>query len=222
MANRRSVQFTSTYHTAPVLVDCNFTVAVGDTGGLGITGLKGTGVRNVYMHTSATAAAGNPNPANGIIIVQLADNYYKHFATYSSIIAPASGSDVTTTVANTTYTITTLGTTTLAQWQAVGLPKGIQPALGASFTATASQAIGGTGAVQVITATGAGLDHVEIFGNPNMTIGPSVAYSQQSVIAYPYIIYQCFKEHAVAAPADGAVISLSIYLSNSSVVVAGE
>lgn len=203
-------------------MDCNFTVAAADTGGLGITGLKGTGVRNVYMHTSQTPATGNPNPANGIIIVQLQDNYYKHFASFTSIIAPNSGSDVTTTVANTTYTITTLGTTTLAQWQAVGLPKGIQPAIGASFTATAGQAIGGTGAVQVIATAGSAIEHIEIFGNPNTTINPSIAYSSPATIAYPYIIYQCFDDNVVTAPADNTVISISMYLSNSSVVVAGE
>jgi hypothetical protein len=222
MANRRFTQFFQTPHPSPVLIDCNFKVVVGDAAGFGITGLKGTGVRNVFMHTSATPATGNPNPANGIIIVQLYDNYTKFFASYETIKSPFSGSDVTTTVTNTSYAITTVGTTTLAQWQAVGLPKGVPPAVGAAFTATASQAIGGTGAVQVVATAGGGLDHLEVFGDPNTTINLSAAYATPSTVGFPQIMFQCFKEHVVSAPADNTVISISMYLSNSSVTVAGE
>ena len=51
-----------TGHVMPVLIDCNFVVDSANSNGLGIRSLKGPYVKNVYMHTSATPAPGNPNP----------------------------------------------------------------------------------------------------------------------------------------------------------------
>src|SRR5580698_1169620 len=50
-------------------IDCNFIVDSSNGNGLGIRSLKGSGCASVYMHTSATPAAGNPNPASGYILV---------------------------------------------------------------------------------------------------------------------------------------------------------
>ena len=69
--NRNNGGRSYNYSIRPVKIDCNFVVDSADTGGLGIRLLKGSGVRNVYMHTSATAAAGNPNPAAGYALIQL-------------------------------------------------------------------------------------------------------------------------------------------------------
>lgn len=212
MANRWFNQFFYALHKMPALIDCNFVVDNTNGNGLGIRSLKGPGVANVFMHTTATPAPGNPNPAPGVIILQLQDTYFRYFGGFSGQVTPVSGTPLTATVANTAYVIVALGTATPAQWYAVGLPQGLTPAVGQAFIATASATIGGGAAVE---GTGAsGIDHIEVLGDPNQTIGtPNVP---------PYIVLQCWFEGAVTAPANGTVINLTSYLSNSSVTVQGE
>ena len=76
----------------PVLIDCNFVVDSTNGNGLGIRSLKGQGVANVYMHTSATPAAGNPNPAAGYALVQLSSNYNRYLGGFSGLVSPVTGS----------------------------------------------------------------------------------------------------------------------------------
>lgn len=214
MANRYFKQFFNTLHTMPVLIDCNFIVDSTNGNGLGLRSLKGPGVGAVYMHTSATPAPANPNPGTGVIIVQLQDTYFKYFGGFSGQVMPVSGTPLTATTANTAYVIVSLGTATTAQWQAVGLPVGLTPAVGQAFIATASATIGGSAAVEISAAAGSGIDHIEVLGDPNTTINtPGVP---------PYLILQCFAGGVKTAPADGATLGLSFYLSNSSVTVQGE
>lgn len=213
-------------HIMPVTVDCNFVVNSADTGGLGITGLSGAGVASVYMHTSQTPATGNPNPASGYIMVTLADNYTKLYAMDYSILSAGSGSDVNIDASDAAltvgqaYQISSLGTSTTADWVAVGLAKGVTPAVGAAFIAIATGAGTGTGKVQLPKATGSGLNHIEIVGLPNKTIAPvglSVTPGTGAVI-----ILQCLGATnsstttlVKTAPADGTTIALKFYLSNS-------
>lgn len=218
MANRNFPNAGKIYtqHVMPVLIDCNFIVDSTNGNGLGIRSLKGPGVANVYMHTSATPAASNPNPGTGVIVVQLEDNYNRSLSGFNSIVAPLSGTPLMSTTANTAYTIVSLGTATLAQWQAAGLPTGFTPALGATFIATATGTIGGSAAVEVAAATGSNITNIETLGNPNATIANTNANTGAQ------IILQCLKNGADAAPVDGSVISLAMYLNNSSVTVKGE
>lgn len=53
MANRRFTQFFNTLHNRPVLLDCNFSVDLANVNGLGISGLKGPGIQNVFMRSTA-------------------------------------------------------------------------------------------------------------------------------------------------------------------------
>lgn len=81
----------------PVLVDCNFVVDATNGNGLGIRSLKGSGVQNVFMHTSASPGKGangylNPNPASGYALVQLANNYNRYAGGYSGFVSPTTGS----------------------------------------------------------------------------------------------------------------------------------
>jgi hypothetical protein len=234
MANRNFASGGKVYsmHVKPVLLDCNFIVDSANGNGLGIRSLKGPMIQNVFMHTSSTPANGNsnpatpnvavlnPNPATGIIVVQFQDNFNRSLSGFNSIVSPVSGSPLTSTTANTAYTIVSLGTATAAQWQAKGLPKGITPAVGASFIASASGTIGGSAAVEVAAATGSGVCSIETLGDPNQTIAPSLAAAQGFGAQ---IILQC-RDYAGAlvAPADGSVISLAFYLSDSSILVQGE
>src|SRR5271166_2266075 len=104
MANRRFEPRIYNFHKFPVLLDCNFAVDPANGNGLGQRSLKGAGIANVYMHTSATPAPGNPNPASGIIVVQFQDNYFRYFGGFSGQVS-AIGSSVTSTTANTAYVI---------------------------------------------------------------------------------------------------------------------
>lgn len=225
MANRNWASGGKIYsmHTMPVLLDCNFVIDSTNGNGLGIRSLKGPAISAVYMHTSSTPAAGSPNPASGTIVVQLADNYNRSLSGAFSIVSPASGASLLVASAGLTvgvaYIITILGTTTTAAWHALGVPAGVAPAVGVSFIAAATSALG-TGAVQITAAAGAGICSIETVGDPNLSIAPDPTANQ----GYgAQIILQC-RDYAgaIAAPANGSVISLQFLLSNSSVQVQGE
>lgn len=229
MANRRfTTQFLYQFEAQPVLLNCNFIVDSANGNGLGQRSLKGEGFHQVYLHTSATPLAGNPNPAAGLILVQFSDVYSRVLASANSIISPL-GTSVTATTTHTAQVITALGTATLAQWQAVGLPKGITPSVGISFVATASATIGGSATVAP-TASSL-IDHLEGAGDP------TAAVSSMMVKTYPagtsanaigsttggYALVQCLNSsNALTAPADGTVISLQFLLSNSSTATKGQ
>ncbi len=220
MANRRFTQFFNTLHTKPVLIDCNFVVDSTNGNGLGIRNLKGPGVQAVYMHTSATPAINNPNPASGVILLELQDCYNRYYGGFSGQVS-ALGSSVTATTANVAYVITSLGTATVAQWNAVGLPVGTVPAIGAAFIATSSATIGGSATVAPSATAGSGIDHIEVLGDPNQTIQSQAPIFPQG-ISGAYIILQCFSGGAITAPANNSVINLTTYLSSSSIMVQGE
>lgn len=154
----------------PVLLSTNFVVT--PTNGLGITSFKGPGIRNVFMHTSTTPASNsgytNPNPEDGVIAVQLQDNYNKFLGLVSAHISFLDGSSQTSTTAGRVSVITVLGTATLAQWQAKGFPVGLTPAVGMAFIATATGAIGGSAAVQ--RPLWSGISSIEIAANPTLTL----------------------------------------------------
>lgn len=234
MANRFFSNVGKLYapHVMPVILDCNFSVKADDSAGYGITSLKGPGISNVYMKTSATVASGAPGgttgPETGAIVVRLSDNYNRFFAMDFSIRAPKSGSDVKVDNSAMTigamYVITTLGNTTAAQWITLGVPSGVTAAVGVSFiaslTGVAGQANTSTSKVQIAASTGSSVAAIELLGDPNLSIAP-LASANQGYGAQ--LILQC-RDYAGAlvAPVDLSVISLKFYLSNSSVLVAGE
>ena len=101
----------------PVLIDCNFIVDSTNGNGLGIRSLKGSGVKNVFMNTSATAGKNrgytNPNPAAGYALVQLDNNYNRYCGGYSGFVSPLSGStlaiNATALTAGLPYVIVSVG-----------------------------------------------------------------------------------------------------------------
>lgn len=81
----------------PVLLDCSFVVDASNGNGLGIRNLKGSGVKNVFMHTSATPGKGmggmlNPNPAVGYALVQLKEGYSRYAGGFSGFVSQTTGS----------------------------------------------------------------------------------------------------------------------------------
>lgn len=234
MANRNWASGGKIYsmHSMPVLLDCNFVVDSTNGNGLGLRSLKGPAIQNVFMHTTVTPGTGNsnpatpnvvvtnPNPAAGTIIIQLQDNYNRSFSGFNTIVSPVSGSPLTATTTGVAATIVSLGTATLAQWRAVGLPLGITPAVGVSFVPTASATIGGSAAVEIAAAAGSAVSTIETLGDPNGSINPDPTQNQGFG---SQLILQCRNySGAIAAPADGSVISIAMYLSNSSITVQGE
>lgn len=239
MANRNFASGGKIYsgHVMPVLLDCNFVVDSTNGNGLGIRSLKGPYVQNVFMHTSATPGIGNsnpttpglpvtnPNPASGVIVVQLQDNYNRLLTGIPPSIVSPLGTPVSSLTAGTAYAVTALGTATSAQWAAAGIPAGFLaasstglPALGTAFIAAATGAIGGSATAAPTATGGSGIDHIETVGDSNQALAPiepSQGFGAQ-------LIFECRFEGALTAPADGTVLSLAMLMSNSSVLVAGE
>jgi hypothetical protein len=102
----------------PVTIDCNFIVDSSNGNGLGIRSLKGAGVRNVFMHTSATPGAGaggflNPNPPSGFALIQLHNNYNRYCGGFSGFVSPTTGGTIainsTSLTTNNPYIIASVG-----------------------------------------------------------------------------------------------------------------
>lgn len=227
----------------PVVVDCNFIVDHTNGNGLGIRSLKGPYVQNVFMNTNQTPGAGNtnpaspgiavtnPNPAAGTIIVQLQDNYNRVLTSSYSVISPLGSnlkvdlSDAALTV-GVAYVITILGDATAADWLALGVPAGVTPAVGVAFIAkVVGVGVASVTRVAPTAAAGSGMLQIEGVGDANLAMAPAPGAGQGFGAQ---LIMQCRNASgasaasAIAAPADGTVISLKFMLSNSSVLIAGE
>ncbi len=227
MANRNWMNGSKVFTnlTAPTIVNLQFRVDVADPNGM--TDLMSNGyVKNVYMHSTDGSPA-SPNPASGIIAIQLQDNYAALINCMASIAAPVSGAGVNINGTNLTigrmYVISSLGTSTLADWRAIGLPSGLTPAVGMAFVAIATGDGAGTGTGQVKVVGVSGIQSIELMGNPQLELGPQGVSHQGA-----WIYLQCLGATATAdtamipaAPAEDSIISISLLLDNSSVTVDG-
>lgn len=167
----------------------------------------------------------NPNPGAGVIIVGLSSNFQYYIGGFAGFVSPVSGTPILVTTgvtAGLTYTIVSLGTTSLAQWQKLGLPLGITPAVGATFTAPLTTTATGTGAIEVPLSTGAGVDHIEALGDPNKTIiSGATSVGKLGGPSGAYLMFQSFLANVATAPASGTTVGMSFYLSNSKITVNG-
>lgn len=204
MANRRFTQFSYSMHPFPVTIDCNFDV--GATGAVGT--LRGPGV------TSVTRLA------VGTYKVLFQDNYNKFFGVTHWLASPNSGANVAVTAINptTVYVITVVGTTTTAGWNTAGVPVGTTPAVGVTFLCAATTT--GSGQAKVVGVSGN--NSIEVVGLPNTTL-------QNSTTPGGYVVIQCLgptnsstTTQIPVDPANGSILGLSFYLSNSSLTVQGE
>ena len=222
MSNRRNIQFTYTPHNKATILDCSFVVDPTNANGYGVSSFKPSGrVANVYMHTSATPATGNPNPASGYIIAVLQDNYSAFLGADSSFLAPLSGTNISISgtsvmTVGVVYVITSLGTSTQANWQAVGLPASVAAAVGVSFVASVTGGGTGTGIVQA--ALPSGIDHTEVIGNPNLMNSTGAALVTGAGTGM-YIIMACYKNTALTAPTALTNVQLQFYLNDSAIGV---
>lgn len=201
-------------------------VAIPTSGSLTISqAATATGAQSINY-----AAPGSPNPTTGLIVVVFQDNFNRYLFGTSGFVSPVSGTPISISTGSSltvghVYTIVSVGTTTTVQWNAVGMPVGIVPAVGVSFIATATSG-SGTGIVE--TSTNSGITSIEVVGDPNMTI-TSQAATVLGVTSGAYMILQCLGPTDAStttlipkAPAAGTVVGLSFFMSNSVITVQGQ
>lgn len=216
MSNRRDTQFMYSSHNRPTVLDCNFIVDSTNGNGFGVRTLNKSGrIASVFMNTSATPGTAsngqvNPNPIAGLIVVTLQDNYNTYLGGYGGFVAPTTGSTLTSLTAGHAYVIASLGSSTLAQWQAAGVPSYITPAVGVSFIANGTAISGGGTALALASS---GCDHIEVLGDANLM--NSTNASVLSGGTGMQLILGCYLNTTLTAPANGTVIGLNFYLNNS-------
>jgi hypothetical protein len=225
--------------TTPQEVWCNFTVDSTNGNGYGIRSLKSNGyVESVFMHTTATPGTlngyTNPNPAVGFIQVRFKNTFNYYLGGIEGQIDPLTSTSTTSVTAGSVYVITSLGTTTLAQWLAAGLTPGSQaaqagtavltqqPSVGQAFVATMTGSIGGTGTVGLPGVPGYTL--LTVVGDPNQTISnTSLAANAGAVVILQLLAPSSSSTTTLVptAPANGTVISLQTCFDRSTVTIDG-
>jgi len=215
----------------PVKIDMNFIVDSANGNGLGIRSLKSNGyVQNVFMHTSSTPGTNNgylnPNPATGYALIQFKYNFNKYLGGFQGFVSPVSGTPInvtTGTTAGLAYVIVTVGTTTIDQWQKLGLPLGVTPAVGVSFIAIATTTATGTGVIEVPAASGSTILDVDVIGDANLSTSSSIATfgGQWLLVRFLGATNSSTTTLVKTAPADNSVVGLSAFFDNSSVTVDG-
>ncbi len=171
-----------------------------------------------------THVAGTPGP--GTIVVRLQDAYNRLYTGGHAIVSPVSGTalkiDNSALTAGVAYIISTLGSSTAAQWHALGVPAGVTPAVGVAFIASSvgAGANSSTSRVMATAAAGSSVASIETVGDANLSANPNPSANQG--FGAQIILQTRTYGGAIAAPVDGSVISLSFLLSNSSILVQGE
>ena len=206
--------------TRPTDINLNFIVDSTNGNGLGVRSVKSNGyVNNVFMHTSASAGINNgiknPNPAVGYAVIQLKGNFNRYIGGFAGIEAPITSPSQTSTTAGNPYVITSIGTTTLAQFQAAGLPMGMIPQVGSAFIATATGSLGGTGTLG--SPQPSAVMTLQPIGDPNQTLQNSNSAANGGAM----LIVQFTNSSGLVTPTDNSVVGMTIRLDGSSVVVDG-
>lgn len=159
-------------------------------------------------------AVGSPNPAAGYVVVKLQDNYNEYFGGYSGFVSPLTGTPINVTTgvtAGIAYVIASLGTTSNAQWLALGVPANITPAVGVSFVAPLTTTATGTGIIEATVFSG--IDHIEVIGDANL-MNSNGAYTLGGSTGMQLIL-ACYRNGTLTAPSSGTVIGLNFYMNNS-------
>lgn len=112
----------------------------------------------------------------------------------------------------------TVSDTNLQDWQGVGLPKGLTPAVGQSFVATATGSGGSTGTV--IAPGVSGIGSVEVIGDPNLSFAPWTQGASAYQGAWILVQFLAPTSSSVTtpiatAPTNGSVVGMSFYVDAS-------
>lgn len=211
----------------PTDINCTFIVDSTNGNGLGIRSLKSNGfIESVFMNTSATPGVvggyTNPNPIAGYAQIRFKNNFNSYIGGFSGFAAPAASTSTTSTTIHDPYLITSLGTTTLAQWLAAGLSPGITPAVGVAFIAIATGAIGGTGTVGIPAASS--ILNVSIVGDPNQSMNNSnIAKNAGAIVLVQFnaATGAGTTTPVATAPANNTVIGMCFRFDRGSVNIDG-
>ncbi len=168
----------------------------------------------------------NPNPAAGFILVQFKQNFNYYLGGFTGFVSPTVNATTAVTSGLTVgaaYVVTVLGTTTLAEWQSIGYPKGFTPTVGQQFIATAT-GTGGSHTGKVGTPSVSGISSLETFGDPNQLLNNSSIATNSGTI----LIFQCLAATSSSvttviptAPANNSIAGMTFYFDGSSVTVDG-
>jgi len=162
----------------------------------------------------------NPNPVAGYAVVQFKNNFNYYPGGFSGFAAPLTSTSTTSLTAGNAYVITSLGTTTTAQWVTAGLQAGFTPAVGSAFIAATTASLSGTGTVGLPAASP--LLTVSVVGDPNQTLNNSSIASN----AGAYLILQFNQATSTStttpvatAPANNTVAAMTFKFDCSSVSI---
>jgi hypothetical protein len=201
-------------------ISVKFMVDSSNANGLGVSGLTSYGGADapaaVYMNTSQTPAVGNPNPSPGYIIVKLARGYSSYVLNGNSFHSPPSGSLVNVTSGlqqGKPYIISSVGTTTAAQWQALGLYSSLVPAVSQSFIAVTGAAGVGTGVVAPPVASGSGVLKVELVGSASLDANTPDGTGGQLILQVLGATSSSVTTLNPKAPADQTILELSFSMA---------
>jgi hypothetical protein len=222
----------------PKEVWCNFIVDSTNGNGWGVRSVKSNGyIEAVFMHTSATPgkqnALLNPNPQAGYAVVRFKNTFNYYLGGFSGQIVPLTSTSTTSLTAGNVYVITSVGTTTLAQWQTLGLIPGVQPVsntgisvatptVGMTFVAASSGSIPGTGTVGLPGVPSA--TTLTVVGDPNQTIANNSVTANagaQVVVQFAAPTNSTTTTLTPTSPANGTVVSMQFAFDGSSVTIDG-
>ncbi len=224
----------------PMSVWCNFIVDHTNGNGLGIRSLKSNGfVESVFMNTNQTPGNinnfTNPNPAVGYALIRFKNCFNYYLGGFSGQIIPLTSTSTTSVTTGSVYVITSVGTTTLAQWLAAGVLAGTNPAslggttpavqtpaVGQAFVAIKTGALGGTGTVGLPGVPTSQV--VSVVGDPNQSISNVNVASNagaQIIVQFAAATNASTTTLVAAAPSDGTVVGMFFEFDGSSVTIDG-
>lgn len=213
MSNAIYKEYLSGHNKGLTLIEGQFTILstqTADTANYKTSGLQGTGVKSVA------------NQATGVYKVTLSGKFYKFlgFSHSDSGINDTANHVAIASLSNgVPYVITTVGTSTAADWTLAGLDSGVVPAVGVAMTAvTAASGSGGNGFASPVIVNG--ITKLQVYGDPNTTLNPAVGTD-------PYFYIQTLYDAssnivAPAVPVDNTIIRFQLLVRNSSVKGKGE
>lgn len=186
-----------------MLVDVDAQIAIGASGAPAAPSLSNApGIKSITRL------------AVGQYVIQFQDNYAKLLNFDVNFRAPASGSNVAVTAAatGTMYIISVLGTTTVANWHAIGVPADITPAVGVVFLKSATAGVG-TGQVQIMGESA--IAKVEQLGS--MENSDSPVNNNGARVYIKCLGYTSSSDNTLipADPANGSIMLMRFILNNS-------
>jgi hypothetical protein len=191
-------------HLMPVSLDAQ--VSIGSSGAPTIASGAGLGIASITRLSA------------GRYRIQLQDNFAKIIKVSAIMQSPVSGAGVAagSLTPGVVYQISSMGTTTQAQWVTAGVPAGITAAVGVVFKCAATSA--GTGEAKALGASG-------IVAVEQMGSSPNMLNNQPFVNQLGGLVdIQCLGSTSASDttliptdPADGSMMNLQIMVNNSSI-----